>query len=325
MPYNPGISYRGDQSLFSGITGAGDAIAEGVQQFQRDRRESEFLDAQAETIGRVLGQQPGLVGGGNPQQEADLVKTLAGFPAMSLSKKRGALASVMFAINEQDKRQERAGVQQRADQRNAIDERQIALQQQSLDRMEGNDRQRAASERDSVGLILGLSGQSKLPAPVNPEMAGEYWRQRFPNASAEVVARILDQTGPDAQRRLAISEGNLRVAESQVRNREREINQEGTPKGRTVRVTEKPDESGVAYSYDMPWEEYQAMKAERAKAAAAPAEPVATTQAEPGAFGRLKEALFGKPIPTVTTKEQFDALPSGSKYMTKDGRRATKP
>lgn len=287
MPYNPGIQYRGDQYLFQGIAGAGNALAEGVQQFRKDRRESEFLDAQAESLGRILGQSAPDQGG------AELLQTLGKVPSMSLNKKRGALASVMFGIAEREKEAERAAVQKRADQRTAVDERQLQLQQATLDRLLGNDRQRAAAERDSVGMMLGLSGQTKLPSPVDPSKAGEYWAQRYPNASSEVIARILDQTGPDAQRRLAISEGNLRVAESQVRNREREINQEGQPKARMVKVTEKAGEDGTAYTYEMPWDEYQALKAETEKARK-DQEPVTTTPAEPSMWQKLTGA---KPPP----------------------------
>lgn len=295
MPYNPGIQYRGDQYLFQGISGAGDAIAQGVQQFRKDRRESQFLDEQAEMMGRILGQrvQTGQAGG---EGDAEMLKTLAGFPSKSLSQKRGALASVMFGIAEQDKAQERAAVQKRADQRNEIDQKQIGLQQAQLDRLVAREDRAAKVDRDSVGLMLALTGQQPLPSPVDPAKAGAYLQSQYPDASADVIARILEQTGPDAQRRLDISEGNLRVAEAQVRNREREVQQGDQPKARTVRVTEKADDSGVAYSYDMPWEEYQALKAEREKAAnAKPVEPSPAPEKQ-GWLSRLWNGKAADPV-----------------------------
>ena len=45
MPYNPGIQYRGDAYLAQGISGAGDALAKGLEKFTEERKQAKAVDS----------------------------------------------------------------------------------------------------------------------------------------------------------------------------------------------------------------------------------------------------------------------------------------
>ena len=51
VPYNPGIQYRGDVLLFEGISRAGQAVGDGLEERQRQRQEFEALAKYAEAAG----------------------------------------------------------------------------------------------------------------------------------------------------------------------------------------------------------------------------------------------------------------------------------
>ena len=48
--YNPGISYRGGELLGAGLAQAGNALAEGLQQFTKNREEREFADQKMQAL-----------------------------------------------------------------------------------------------------------------------------------------------------------------------------------------------------------------------------------------------------------------------------------
>ena len=45
MPYNPGIQYRGDAYLAQGISGAGDALAKGLEKFADERKQAKAVES----------------------------------------------------------------------------------------------------------------------------------------------------------------------------------------------------------------------------------------------------------------------------------------
>lgn len=54
MPYNPGTQYRGDVYLAQGISGAGDALAKGLEKFTEERKQAKAVDTALGTVGTMV-------------------------------------------------------------------------------------------------------------------------------------------------------------------------------------------------------------------------------------------------------------------------------
>lgn len=234
MPYNPQTEYRGDRYLFEGIAGAGQAIAQGVKQWRANKAESKFLDQQAELMGQLIAPK---VAQGSSHYDPKIIDDLANFPSLSLAQKRGKLAGLQFLVDQTQKQQESAAIQTRHEDDMGLRRAGIELQRGQM--LVGDARQRRQEEsetqraRDTLGMLLGLSGQTQLPSPINPEAPGPYLQQQYPNADAKVLENLLRDFTPAAKQRMAIDQGNLDVARDQVENRRAQIDNE------TQRVTRK--------------------------------------------------------------------------------------
>jgi len=54
--YNPGVTYRGGEFIAQGIAQAGNAITKGIEQWQKNREERDFLDEQYKSRVAALSQ-----------------------------------------------------------------------------------------------------------------------------------------------------------------------------------------------------------------------------------------------------------------------------
>jgi len=54
MPYNPGIQYRGDAYLAQGISGAGDALAKGLEKFADERKQAKAVETALGAVGSAV-------------------------------------------------------------------------------------------------------------------------------------------------------------------------------------------------------------------------------------------------------------------------------
>lgn len=54
MPYNPGIQYRGDAYLAQGISGAGDALAKGLEKFTEERKQAKAVETALGAVGSAV-------------------------------------------------------------------------------------------------------------------------------------------------------------------------------------------------------------------------------------------------------------------------------
>lgn len=232
MPFNPQTEFRGDRYLFEAITGAGQAVAQGVKQWQQNRQESQSLDERWGMLSKLvapMAMQPG----GDPK----IIDELAKFPTLSLAQKRGKLAGLEFLLDQNQKQQSVAREQARHEDDMGM--RRAAQELQRGQLLAGEQRQqrdleaRTRRDQDTMAVLLGLSGQTQLPSPVDPSAPGAYLQQQYPNADPDVMKQLLNDFTPAARKRLEIDQGNLDVARDQVANRREQISNE------TQRVTRK--------------------------------------------------------------------------------------
>jgi hypothetical protein len=196
MAYNPGIQHRGAEMLFAGITGGADALAEGVETWQKNKQEGQFLDEQAEQIAQLLAQ------GANqgPLQEADLevMNEIAGFPSLSLSQKRGKLAGLMFTAQQRQQAAAAQADERRHSERMGVDMAGLELRRgEMMQKSRAADQQaesEAARQRDTIGMIYGMTNPGSLPGPVDPQNPGPYLQSQYPNADAELIAKMIGET-----------------------------------------------------------------------------------------------------------------------------------
>jgi hypothetical protein len=83
-------------------------------------------------------------------------------------------------------------------------------------------------------MIYGMTNPGSLPGPVDPQNPGPYLQSQYPNADAELIAKMIGETGPLAQRRLQVSESHARAAEANALRRERELDPSAPPKPATT-------------------------------------------------------------------------------------------
>lgn len=227
MAYNPQIEYRGDQYLFNAVANLGESVGKGIQQYRASRDESKFLDEQAQTLAVLAA--PRIASGALTK---DVLDDLAKVPSMSLAQKRGKIKGLEFLLNDADKQMQAQAEQSRHNEEMGIKRANVELQRGNL--MVGQvreERRRADEQRqnqDTLGMLLGLSGQESMPSPVDPANPGPYLRGQYPNADARVLESLIRDNSPTARARLEIDRGNLEVAREQVENRRAQIANEAT-------------------------------------------------------------------------------------------------
>lgn len=192
MPYNPGVEYRGDKYLFQGIAGAGEALAQGVQKWRANKEESQFLDTRAETMAKLLGP---LAASGAEGVDPKVIEELAQFPGLSLNQKRGKLAGLEFLLDQTQRQAQALAVQRRHEEEMGLRRAGVELQRGQLLASEARQQREATTQarrdQDTLGMLLGLSGQSELPAPVNREAPGPYLQQQYPMADPRVIDSLI--------------------------------------------------------------------------------------------------------------------------------------
>lgn len=212
MPYAPGIQPRGDQYLFAGISQLGEGLGKSIQNFVQAKRESEFLDKQVVSLAAAM--KP-LIEAGDIQPE--VVQEMEKFPGMSLSQKRGAAASMVFALQSaKESKQEAQAAEDRTFNRSVQSSR-LVMEAERLNR-DAQDRARtqAGREQFNVGLSEYLDTPEMLRRPAAeaiPSIAA-----RAGVADPEMAARMADARLREAdlrirERAVGVQEGNLRARE----------------------------------------------------------------------------------------------------------------
>ena len=113
--YNPGISYRGGELLAGGIAQAGNALAEGLQQFTKNREERDFLDEGMKSRVAALRQFQDFEKAANEDDTSpagQLLKTFANWDNKPLAAKKAALMDADLLINKGEQARRRAEDQQ---------------------------------------------------------------------------------------------------------------------------------------------------------------------------------------------------------------------
>jgi hypothetical protein len=136
MPYAPGQQYD-FRPLFEGIRSLGNNIGDAVQRYQKDKQESQFLDAQYEGLAQTMGAM-------DPGRAEDLAK----FSGLSLAQKRGKAASLAFEFNQMQKNQDRA-----------LRERGVAAQERQVSLAEAAQQAGLAARQRDEEAATGFQGR----------------------------------------------------------------------------------------------------------------------------------------------------------------------
>jgi len=113
--YNPGISYRGGELIGAGLAQAGNALAEGLQQFSKNREEREFADQKMQALASQMGRFQDFEKASNEDDRSpagQFIKTFANWDNLSLAKKKAALVDAELFVNKREAEQRRAEDQQ---------------------------------------------------------------------------------------------------------------------------------------------------------------------------------------------------------------------
>ena len=156
--YNPGISYRGGELLGAGLAQAGNALAEGLQQFTKNREEADALnvafESRAQPILQDLQRKAAKDGQLDPAVEA-IVDKGAKWHSLGTSQKKQILADVVM-LGDRRERQQREEMDNKwkalAAER---DVQQLGLQRQQL----GLERGRTGME--AMRTLLGAYNQAQ--------------------------------------------------------------------------------------------------------------------------------------------------------------------
>ncbi len=182
MPYNPGIQYRGDKYLYGAIAGLGEDIGNAVKQYRNDKRESDAATATFETMMQAVG--PMAKSGAIPEGLAKEFQDAGKFAGMSLSAKKAKLGSLVtsFGMLMQD------ATRQDANRR----EKDLGdYRKRTLDLQEGEQKNREATRRDTMGVVAGTMDNEGDAAVMRD----------YPNADPAVVTQHLDRQSAAAARK----------------------------------------------------------------------------------------------------------------------------
>jgi len=157
--YNPGVTYRGGEFIAQGIAQAGNAITKGIEQWQKNREERDFLDEQYKSRVAALSQFSDFEKTANEDDTSPagrLIKSMSNWDNKSLSAKKAALMDADLLINKSEQAQRRAEDNQRwlLDKQRA--EELVKLQQRTMD-----ETQRANRVREDMDWrrLMGAEGQ----------------------------------------------------------------------------------------------------------------------------------------------------------------------
>lgn len=210
MAYNPQTQYRGDVYLSRGIEDAGRGLAGAIQNFRRDKAESDFLDEQV--VGLAAAAKPFVESG---ELDPSLVEDLSKFPGQSLAKKRGIAARALFEVqNARQMRQEKRETED-LNLRRGMEHGRLQLEAARFNQRSAElARARAGQEQFNVGLSEYMDTPETLRRPLSEVAPGIAARAGV--ATPEMVgrwdddARLREAYGL-RERAVAVQEGNLRV------------------------------------------------------------------------------------------------------------------
>jgi hypothetical protein len=194
MAYNPGNSYRGSDYLFSGLQQGGSVLAEGIQTWKKNKEESQFLDQQAAEIAKMIAPQARQMeqsGQVTPEDKA-ILDDLAKFPGLSLGAKRGKLSGIMFGVQQRAQQAQAQAEGQRHQDRMGIDRANVELRRGELMAGDLKDRRQtdaaSARDRDTLAWLTALANPEANKNPANLQ-------QQFPNADADIIAKMIGESG----------------------------------------------------------------------------------------------------------------------------------
>lgn len=257
----------GAEFLAQGISSAGRNLGEGIARYREQRRKDKEEAAAFEAFGTALehGVKQGMLPEGVLSQ---YMQAGQGTPAQ----KRGFLEGV-------------ANVIRYADQASVAEDRKAARGRADryLDLQEGYARERGETAAAERGLRSDLQqyltpsprSVAGYPVPEVPQLTPEALAVLSARRGVAVPRDLAGMTQPPAQRRTVEQllqpfdvdgiQGVVNTMTGQVIQKKAQE----PAKPRTVRVrTEDPD-TGETFTYDMPWEEYQALRAPNQPPAAA--------------------------------------------------------
>lgn len=154
MAYNPEVTYRGDLHLASGIMGFGQAVAEGIDEYRRNKEESQFYDQQFEAMMQAA--QPYVTSGAVDEKT---VSDWGKFSGLSTSAKRGKLASAQFTLNNLMQREQANQQRQSEVERQRVANEYLKLQQVFAAQ---GQQDRETQDRDTQNFLRTIMEQDRI-------------------------------------------------------------------------------------------------------------------------------------------------------------------
>lgn len=204
--YNPGISYRGGELLGAGLAQAGNALAEGLQQFTKNREEADALnvafESRAQPILQDLQRKAAKDGQLDPAVEA-IVDKGAKWHSLGTSQKKQILADVVMLGDRRERQQReemdnkwKALAAERDVQQLGLQREQLGEQRRHTGVMEALGA-RAADRADSQAILdwqrFGASqAEQQRQVAALDAFSNLFQKQQALQASAPGVARPID-------------------------------------------------------------------------------------------------------------------------------------
>jgi hypothetical protein len=190
--YNPGISYRGGELLGAGLAQAGNALAEGLQQFTKNREEREFADQKMQALAAQMGRFQDFEKASNEDDRSpagQFIKTFANWDNLSLAKKKAALVDAELFVNKRE-------AEQRAQEQLGLQRELLGEQRRHTSVMEALGA-RAADRADSQAILdwqrFGASqAEQQRQVAALDAFSNLFQKQQALQASAPGVARPID-------------------------------------------------------------------------------------------------------------------------------------
>jgi hypothetical protein len=150
--YNPGISYRGGELIGAGLAQAGNALAEGLQQFSKNREEADALnvafESRAQPILQDLQRKAAKDGQLDPAVEA-IVDKGAKWHSLGTSQKKQILADVVMLGDRRERQQ-----------REEMDNKWKALAAERAVQQLGLQREQLGEQRRHTGVMEALGARA---------------------------------------------------------------------------------------------------------------------------------------------------------------------